>query len=190
MSRRKTDAAAERRMETIPLAALRPPERNVRQHPEAQIVELMRAVEMFGQTRPVVIDEENTVLAGNGLVVALQRLERSEAQALRITGLSKAAKAKLMLSDNKIFSLGLDDYDGMMTLIRDLGDFDIPGFDADVLSSLLTSDEVAQAGFGEFGRMSEAEKANRESRPLASLQRVDGKTTVICPHCGKDFLVS
>jgi ParB-like chromosome segregation protein Spo0J len=79
-------------IETVALADLHPPPRNVRMHPEAQIVELMRAVTMFGQTRPVVIDEDNTVWAGNGLITALTRLGRTDAQALRMHGLSNAAK--------------------------------------------------------------------------------------------------
>lgn len=175
-------------IETVPLADLHPPPRNVRLHPEAQITELMRAVEMFGQTRPVVIDEDNTVWAGNGLVTALQRLGRKDAQVLRMSGLSQAAKTKLMLSDNKIYTLGHDDYDGIMSLIRGLDNLDIPGFDSDLLSSLLSSDDVASAALDGFGRLSDAEKAER-SRPIVQAVRTGNETRVTCPHCGKDFIV-
>lgn len=174
-------------IETIPLAALQRPPRNVRLHPEAQITELMRAIEMFGQTRPVVVDEDNVVWAGNGLFTALQRLGRENAQALRISGLSKGAKTKLMLSDNKIYSLGHDDYEGMMTLIRGLDDLDIPGFDGDLLSNLISNDATASEALDGFGRMSEEERGDH-SRPVTPV-RSGGETKVVCPHCGKEFVI-
>jgi hypothetical protein len=176
-------------IETVPLAELQRPPRNVRLHPEAQIVELMRAVEMFGQTRPVVIDEENVVWAGNGLFTALERLGRENAQALRISGLTKAAKAKLMLSDNKIYSLGHDDYDGMMSMIRGLDDLDIPGFDGDLLSNLISNDAVASEALNGFGRMSDAEREER-SRPVTPVRTASGTRMVTCPHCGKEFAIT
>ena len=174
--------------EIIPLADLHAPARNVRLHPDAQIVELARAIEMFGQTRPVVIDETNTVLAGNGLVMALTKLGRSQAVVLRMNGLSHGAKTKLMLSDNKIYALGHDDYDGIMTLIRglDTEDLNIPGYDANLLTSLLASDAAAAASLDEFGRMTDQEKADRAARPAQTI-KVGAETRVICPHCGKEF---
>lgn len=176
------------KIQNVPLASLHPPERNVRQHPDAQITELMRAVEMFGQTRPVVVDEDGTVLAGNGLVMALQKMGRTEVQVLRMPGLSKAAKAKLMLSDNKIFTLGHDDYDGIMSLIRGLDDLDIPGFDGGLLSSLIGNEEIATAALDEFGRMSDEERSER-GQAIGQVSRANGQTTVTCPHCNKAFVI-
>lgn len=176
--------------ESIALDELKTPERNVRIHPDAQIAELMRAVEMFGQTRPVVIDEDNTVLAGNGLVAALQRLKIRTADVLRLNGLSPAAKTKLMLSDNKIYTLGHDDYDNIMSLIRDLDvdDLNIPGYDNELLASLIGGDTAAVAALEEFGRMSEEEKAARRAHPVR-IMRIGAESEVTCPHCGKTFTI-
>jgi hypothetical protein len=134
-------------IEDVPLAETRAPERNVRRHPERQIAELARAVEMFGQTRPIVIDEDGTVLVGNGLVAAFRQLGRATIQAYRMTNLTPDAKRKLMLADNRLYDLGVDDYDGILTTIRSLTDFDIPGFDADMLQRLTaqTQDVTAAA---------------------------------------------
>ena len=54
-----------------PLAELHPPERNVRMHTDKQLKEFRRSVEMFGQIRPIVVDEGGTILAGNGLFETL-----------------------------------------------------------------------------------------------------------------------
>ena len=43
----------------IKLADLVKPEKNVRIHTEKQIKEFRRSVEMFGQIRPIVVDERN-----------------------------------------------------------------------------------------------------------------------------------
>ena len=44
------------------LADLVKPEKNVRIHTEQQIKEFRRSVEMFGQIRPIVVDEKNIIL--------------------------------------------------------------------------------------------------------------------------------
>lgn len=45
---------------------LKHPEKNVRIHSEQQIRELKRSLEKFGQTRALVVDENNVILIGNG----------------------------------------------------------------------------------------------------------------------------
>ena len=55
------------RVVKMKLADLVKPEKNVRIHTEQQIKEFRRSVEMFGQIRPIVVDEKNIILAGNGL---------------------------------------------------------------------------------------------------------------------------
>ena len=41
-----------------PLTELRRPDRNVRMHTDKQLKEFRRSVEMFGQIRPIVVDED------------------------------------------------------------------------------------------------------------------------------------
>jgi ParB-like chromosome segregation protein Spo0J len=138
---KKAPTAPDMQIEMVAIDSLHPPTRNVRVHPEKQIKELARAINKFGQTRPVVIDVESTVLAGNGLVEAYKLLGRTEVAVYRKTGLSAADKTKLMLSDNRIYSLGLDDHEAILEAIGGLDrDFDIPGFDTDILNSLVLDD--------------------------------------------------
>jgi ParB-like chromosome segregation protein Spo0J len=175
-------------VQTVALAALKAPAQNARVHPEAQIVELVRAIAMFGQTRPILIDEAWTVLAGNGLVLALRRLERETAQVLIMPGLSAAQKTKLMLSDNKIFTLGHDDYDSIMAMIKGLDDLDIPGFDDKRLSVLFADEAALGDSLDGFGLMSPEEKAARQ-KAAGGLDRPAAPTVLICPHCDKSFAV-
>lgn len=98
---------------------------------------------MFGQIRPIIIDEENTVLCGNGLFETLKQMGEKEADCYRVIGLSDNQKKKLMLADNRVFWLGEDDAESIDAFIRELGDdLDIPGFDDESLS--LYAEDIAR----------------------------------------------
>ncbi|MEG1305052.1 MAG: ParB/Srx family N-terminal domain-containing protein [Oscillospiraceae bacterium] len=134
------------------LSELRKPKRNVRIHSDKQIKEFTRSIEMFGQLRPIVIDENNVILAGNGLFEAMMALGRKEADCYQVVGLTETAKKKLMLADNRIFNLGIDDLKAFDEIVMELdGDFDIPGFDVDLLETLtldLYGADNLMAGYG------------------------------------------
>ena len=79
-----------------PLTELRRPDRNVRMHTDKQLKEFRRSVEMFGQIRPIVVDENGVILAGNGLYETLLSLGRTEADCYVVSGLTEAEKKKLI----------------------------------------------------------------------------------------------
>ena len=58
-----------------PLTELRRPDRNVRMHTDKQLKEFRRSVEMFGQIRPIVVDEEKISVTVDGDEVALTPIE-------------------------------------------------------------------------------------------------------------------
>lgn len=137
-----------------PLDQLKAPDKNIRLHSEKQLVEFERSVIMFGQIRPVVIDENNTVLAGNGLVETLRRLGWKEADCYQVTGLTEVQKKKLMLADNRIFDLGVDDMDAFDELIASLdGDLDVPGYDEDILKALVMDAPDVDELISDYGKI-------------------------------------
>ena len=73
----------------IPIGELKRPERNVRMHTDKQLKEFRRSVEMFGQIRPIVVDENYVMLAGNGLYETLVSMGRTEAACYIVKGLSE-----------------------------------------------------------------------------------------------------
>lgn len=191
----------------IKLTDLKRPERNVRMHTDKQLTEFKRSVQMFGQIRPIVVDEQHTILAGNGLYDTLLALGHDAADCYVVTGLSDNEKKKLMLADNRIFSLGTDDLDAFEKLIGELnGDLDIPGYDDDLLQSLVADgDKVAQM-LGEYGSLDDSaverikeggqrqasdyakatqEEANREQPQTNNPAPDDQRPSVICPKCGE-----
>ena len=138
----------------IPLAELTPNPKNVRLHSAKQISEYKRSVEKFGQTKAIVCDENKTILIGNGLYEAMKALGMTEAACFIKSGMSESDKLKMMMADNKIYSLGVDNLEMIEGIIAQLGevkDFDIPGYDADLLETL-TFDAVSADDFmGDYG---------------------------------------
>lgn len=187
------------------LSELKKPERNIRMHTEAQLKEFERSVIMFGQIRPIIIDEDNVILAGNGLYDTLLRLGWTEADVYQYKDLSENQKKKLMIADNKIYNLGVDDYDTLDAFFKELGnDLDIPGFDEEILKNMLSGADDITDTMSDYGKLSPEEAANVEAagerkreavdmaeteksneRPLQQPEKpIEQQTTITCPNCG------
>lgn len=143
---------------TMKLKDLVRPERNIRIHTEKQLAEFERSVRMFGQIRPIVVDENNIILAGNGLYETLLRMNREEALVYKYEDLTEAQKKKLMIADNKIFSLGIENLDTLNEFLEELeGDLDIPGFDEDILRKMVADADEITEKISEYGTLDEEE---------------------------------
>lgn len=143
---------------TMKLADLIKPEKNVRIHTEQQLKEFQRSVTMFGQIRPIVVDENNIILAGNGLYDTLVTMGRDTADVYRYDNLTENQKKKLMIADNKIFSLGIENLETLNSFLEDLqGDLDIPGFDEEILKQMVSEAEDITDKLSEYGTLDEEE---------------------------------
>lgn len=141
------------------LSSLKAPEKNVRIHSEKQVREFVRSLEAFGQIRPIVVDEDHTILAGNGLYAALMAKGETEADVLVIKDLTPNEKKKLMLADNKIYSLGVDDMEVFEEFLRDLGDdLEIPGYDLELLETLTADMGDVDEMLSGYGTVSDSTK--------------------------------
>ena len=143
---------------TMKLKDLVRPERNIRIHTEKQLAEFERSVRMFGQIRPIVVDENDIILAGNGLYETLLRMNREEALVYKYEDLTDAQMKKLMIADNKIFSLGIENLDTLNEFLEELeGDLDIPGFDEDILRQMVADADEITEKISEYGTLDEEE---------------------------------
>ena len=93
------------------LSELQTLKKNVRRHNEKQIHEYIRSLEMFGQIRPMVVDEKGVIWVGNGMYEAMVRMGWETADCYVLENLTEAKKTKLMLADNRVYELGLTDTD-------------------------------------------------------------------------------
>lgn len=137
---------------------LKHPEKNVRIHSEQQIRELRRSLEKFGQTRALVVDENNVILIGNGLYEAMVSLGYQEASVYVKTELSENDKKKLMIADNKTYALGIDNLDTLNEFLEELqGDLDIPGYDEEILQQMVADADEVTEKISEYGTLDESE---------------------------------
>lgn len=139
------------KIERLNIADLRPAEKNTRIHNRKQIEELVRSFRMFGQIRPVIIDENNVIWCGNGFYEAAKQAGESQIDAYRIVGLDENQKRKLMLADNQTFLLGATNTSIMDEFLTEMQDFDVPGFDADTLQQLYGAIEEATEELQSYG---------------------------------------
>lgn len=147
----------------LKLSELRSPEINVRKHTQIQIKEFARSLQKFGQVRPIVIDEKNVVYCGNGLVEAAESLGWESVDCYKIEGLSESDKKKLMIADNKIYTLGHDDYEAINDILGNLDDFDVPGFDTQTLETMFGDLEKDLDDFGILDK-GEKDKIDRQKQ--------------------------
>lgn len=199
------------KLEVVKLSDLKPLEKNVRKHNDKQIDELIKSVEQFGQTRAMVIDEDNNILIGNGLYYALLKMNREEVQCFRKTGLSEIEKKKLILSDNKIYGLGSDDYEEINNYIQEItgmGDFEIAGYDKFVLEQMTATDEQVEEAIKDYGTITDTRFIKEEPKQEINNTYVEKETEIknepvtmvtetkvgaeknekkyiICPSCGE-----
>lgn len=90
--------------------SLRPYSGNARTHSKKQIKQIANSIERFGFTNPVLIDDEDMILAGHGRVAAALMLELDEVPCIRLSAMSEVDKRAYILADNKLAqNAGWDD---------------------------------------------------------------------------------
>lgn len=143
-------AAKKHKMVERKVADLIPYVNNSRIHSDDQVLQICSSIKEFGFTNPVLIDDENGVIAGHGRLLAAKKLGLDKVPCLVLADLSEAQKKAYVIVDNQ---LALTSTWNMETLALEVEalqaeDFDlnILGFSDDELNNLVISfsaDEVA-----------------------------------------------
>ncbi len=130
--------ASEREMR--PIASLKEYEHNSRTHSDEQIDILVRMIREFGWTQPVVVDENDMILAGHGRLAAARKLGITEVPVSVARDWSEEKKRLYVIADNQVaLQAGWD----QKTLVAELQalegeiDLSLTGFDAASLSEML-----------------------------------------------------
>tara|TARA_R110000782_G_scaffold263372_1_gene355989 strand:- start:381 stop:1598 length:1218 start_codon:yes stop_codon:yes gene_type:complete len=114
---------------------------NSRTHSEEQTIQIASSISEFGFTNPVLIDEDNNLIAGHGRLLAAKKLGIEEVPAIVLIGLTKAQKKAYVIADNQLALNSGWDLDMLKLEIEGLNelDFDINllGFEDDFLDGLL-----------------------------------------------------
>jgi DNA modification methylase len=129
------------KIETRPVADLIPYIANSRTHSDAQVAQIAASIKEFGWTNPILIDGDNTIIAGHGRLLAARKLGMESVPAIVLDHLSKAQQRALVIADNQLALNAGWDMDMLKAEIEDLklDDFDLGllGFDDKFLDGLL-----------------------------------------------------
>lgn len=94
---------------TLPLDKIKPYERNPRKNDEA-VAAVMESIRQCTYVAPIIVDENNIILAGHTRYKALKKLGKTEAEVIVKSGLSDEQKRKYRLLDNKTNELAEWDF--------------------------------------------------------------------------------
>ena len=120
-------------IETIPISSLIPDPNNARQHDDKNLSAIKGSLAKFGQQKPIVIDDKNVVIAGNGTLDSAKELGWTEIACVRSDLKTITEKTAFALADNRTSELANWDMEvlGKELLSLQEDDFDIGeiGFD-------------------------------------------------------------
>lgn len=126
----------------INVADIIPYAMNSRTHSDEQIAQLAASIREFGFTNPLLVDDQNNLIAGHGRLLAARKLGLDEVPAVVVTGLDDRKRRALVIADNKLALNAGWDAESLRIELEDLaGDFgELMGFSDDELAALLMSD--------------------------------------------------
>lgn len=93
---------APRSLEARPPSELRPYARNARTHSRKQVRQIADSIQRFGFTNPVLISDDDEIIAGHGRVEAAMLLGLKTVPTLRLSHLSAEERRAYVLADNKL----------------------------------------------------------------------------------------
>ena len=114
---------------TMSIADIIPYENNPRLNDQA-VEAVKESIKQCGYVAPIIVDENNVILAGHTRLKALKSLGREQAEVIVREGLTEKQKKKYRLLDNKTNEFA--DWD-LVKLEIELEDLDFEGFDFGLL---------------------------------------------------------
>tara|TARA_R110000823_G_scaffold312759_1_gene439691 strand:- start:5046 stop:5615 length:570 start_codon:yes stop_codon:yes gene_type:complete len=123
---------------------------NSRTHSPEQVQQIAGSIREFGFTNPILIDEENGIIAGHGRIMAATLLNLKEVPTIILTGLSETQRKAYILADNKLALNAGWNIDLITMELQGLKEIDydisIIGFDEKELNEFF--DEFTDVGTG------------------------------------------
>ena len=104
---------------------------NPRTHSRKQLQTLMKSMDRFGFTNPVLIDDSNMIVAGHARVLAARELGIRQAPTICLAHLTKAELRAYVIADNRTAELSGWDRELLALNLELLGDED-PDFDLSI----------------------------------------------------------
>lgn len=187
------------KVERRKVASLLPYARNARTHTDAQVKQIADSIGEFGFTNPVLVDEDGTIIAGHGRVLAAKRLKLDTVPVMVASGWTEAQRRAYVIADNQLALNAGWDEDTLRDELRALGemgfDLALTGFDDIKLASFIAgtgegltdpddvpdAQAVAVSRLGDVWVMGEHRLVCGDSTDAATVEAVlAGETADVC----------
>lgn len=154
--------------ETVLIDSLSPDPANARKHDERNLAAIRDSLRAFGQQKPIVVDQREVVIAGNGTLEAAKGLGWTEIAIVRTT-LDQTQATAFGIADNRTAELAEWDDEVLRSLLDSMDDEtrDLLAFSDEEMDSLKIPDFAAVT-------------ADEQSK-------LDEKNPTKCPECGHEF---
>jgi len=175
---------------------------NARRHPESQIQSLMSAIQEFGFTQPIVVNDQYTILAGHARFEAAKRIGLNQLPCRVVSGLTEAKQKAYIIADNKITEESSWDYDILLHEINSIHELDFnddlnrlfnfsdhPSYDLNKEADYKPITNPTQGtGLNVTDAMVEQkqQKLTNQFAGKSDKQLVE----ITCPHCDESFTVN
>lgn len=139
-------------IEYKPVSALRAWSRNARTHSKKQVRQIADSIKTFGFTNPVLVDDEDRILAGHGRIEAAKLLELEHVPCVQLSSMTPDQKRAYVLADNKLaLNAGWDEEilaEELQFLVETDLDFDIEvtGFSIPEIDGLIEGQTPEEPG--------------------------------------------
>ena len=128
----------------LSLDDIKPYKNNPKKHTEKQVTQIINSIKEFKFNNPILIDENNIIIAGHGRYLAGKHLKLDTVPVIRLTHLNEAQKKAYRIADNKLTENGEWDFDLLKIEFADIENLDLDGglqltgFDTAEIDTILT----------------------------------------------------
>lgn len=112
-------------IQLFPIDKIIPYEFNNKIHPEEQINKIANSIQECWFRAPILIDENNIILAGHGRLLWAQKLWLTEVPVIQYTDLDELQKKKYRILDNKLSDLAERDIENLKIELEAIDDPDL-----------------------------------------------------------------
>ena len=119
---------------------------NSRTHSDEQVAQIAASIKEFGWTNPILVDGDNSIIAGHGRLLAARKLGYKEVPTIELKDLTETQKKAYIIADNRLaLNAGWDNE--LLTielndLLADGFALELLGFDPKELDALLEPEVV------------------------------------------------
>jgi len=138
---------------------------NSRTHSEEQVNQIISSIKEFGFTNPILIEQDNGIIAGHGRIMAAKKMGLKEVPCVIVKGLTKTQIKALNIADNQIALNAGWDLEKLKLEIQGLNEdefnLDILGFTKNQIDDFLFTETI--------GLTDEDEVPETPEKPISKL---------------------